>query len=335
VALVDIGGGTTDVSIARLDENGVTILATAGDPYLGGVELRERLAAGVNARFRAQGADLLAPAGAATGHSRAGSLALLRAADEAVAALTTADATDILLDHGAGFGRDLWEQVQRAEFEAWIAPDLVRLAGLCGRALRLAGLQAGAVDAVALAGGCARIPAVQRTIAAAFGRPAAELIVREPTALAAYGAALQAGIALGRVGESVRDVTPYPLGIAAFNAPYPDGIKILSTVVERGTPIPTAAPGGRGACRRTFYTRVPDQTEMSLQVLQYRGPRHDAGHIVPEECEALGEWTLAGIRPRQAAPVDVTFHIDANGILHLMAQEQGTRNILRQAITRW
>src|SRR5215212_9461912 len=79
IALVDVGGGTTDVSIARLDEQGVTILATAGDPYLGGVELRARLAAGVNARFRATGADLLAPAGAARGHSRAGELALLHA----------------------------------------------------------------------------------------------------------------------------------------------------------------------------------------------------------------------------------------------------------------
>lgn len=347
VALADIGGGTTDVSIARVDEEGVTVLATAGDPYLGGVELRARLAQGVNTRFRARGADLLAPAGAATGHSRARELALLRAADEAIATLATTDEADLLLDHGAGFGRDLWERVRRAEFEAWIAPDLVRLASLCGRALRLAGLPATAVDAVALAGGCAPIPAVQRTLAAAFGCSADQLIVREPMALAAYGAAIQAGIALGRVAETVQDVTPYPLGISAFNAPYPAGIEVFSTVVRRSTPIPTAGPRAARACRRTFYTRHADQREMTLQVLQYRGARvvpgwgsgagfaDDPTDILPDQCETLGTWTMTGIRPGPRAAVDVTFHIDANGILHLTAQEQGTRNVLTQAIERW
>jgi molecular chaperone DnaK len=334
VALVDIGGGTTDVSIARLDGAGVTILATAGDPYLGGVELRARLAAGANAGFRAAGVDLLTPNGAATGHSRAGELALLRAADEAMTALSTATQADLLLDHGAGFGRDLWARVARAEFEAWIAPDLVRLASLCGQALRRAGLAASALDAVALAGGCAHIPAIQRAIAAAFGRAPADLIIREPAALAAYGAALQAGIALGQVAERVQDVTPYPLGIAAFNAPYPGGVELFSEVVARGTSIPTPGPTARGACRRTFYTRVPGQDAMTLQVLQYRGADEPTA-VPPAACETLGEWTLTGIAPQGHVPVDVTFHIDAHGILHLTAQEQGTRNILRQAIARW
>jgi molecular chaperone DnaK len=346
VALVDVGGGTTDVSIAHVDESGVTILATAGDPYLGGVELRRRLAEGVNAEFRREGADLLAPAGAATGHSRAGELALLRAADEAMTALSTTDHADVLLDHCAGFGHDLWERVSRAEFEHWIAPDLVRLASLCGRALRLAGLPATAVDVVALSGGCAPVPAVQRTIAAAFGRGAGDLLIREPMALAAYGAAIQAGIALGRVRETVQDVTPYPLGISAFNAPFPDGVEVFSTVVRRGTPIPTVGPGSRTACRRTFYTRLPNQEAMTLRVLQYRGPHIMPGYgsgarfgddpdILPEECEVLGEWTLDGIRPGPRAAVSVTFHVDANGILHLTAQEEGTRNVLRQEIARW
>jgi molecular chaperone DnaK (HSP70) len=200
---------------------------------------------------------------------------------------------------------------------------------------------------VALAGGCATIPVVQRTVAAAFGRSADQLIVREPMALAAYGAAIQAGIALGRVAETVQDVTPYPLGISAYNAPYPGGIEVFSTVVRRGTPIPTAGPRAAGACRRTFYTRHADQSEMTLQVLQYRGARvvpgwgsgagfdADPADILPGECETLGTWTMTGIRPGARAAVDVTFHIDANGILHLTAQEQGTRNILRQAIARW
>jgi molecular chaperone DnaK (HSP70) len=343
VALVDVGGGTTDVSIARLDASGVTILATAGDPYLGGVELRERLATGVRARFAAEDDGAMA----ALKGSRVGALALRRAAGETMAALTDTRHADLILDHGAGFGRDLWTDVSRRDFEGWIAPELVRLASLCGRALRMAGVSAADLGAVALAGGCARIPAVQGTIARAFGCPPDSLIVREPTALAAYGAALQAGIALGRVDERVQDVTPYPLGIAAYNAPYPGGVEVFSTVVRRGTPIPSAQPGGRGACKRTFYTRCPGQTEMSLRVLQYRGPlilpgwaeanaADNGGYdIPPESCETLGEWTLHGIAPTGRAPVNVTFDIDAHGILHLTAQEQGTRNILRQAINRW
>jgi len=341
VALVDMGGGSTDVSIARLSANGVTILATAGDPYLGGVELRERLAAGVRARWAAAGR----PLPAAAGGSRTGPLALRRAADETMVALTSAEQADLLLDHGAGFGRDLWTQVARTDFEGWIAPDLVRLASLCGRALRMAGLPASALDGVALAGGCAQIPVVQRTVAAAFAVRVSSLIVREPTALVAYGAALQAGIALGRVAEQVQDVTPYPLGISAYNAPYPAGMEVFSSVVRRGTPIPSAAPGRPGACRRLFYTRCVGQTDMTLRVLQYRGPHilPGAGEVVaddglpipPAACETLGEWTLQGIAPRGGVPVAVTFHIDAHGILHLTAQEQGTRNVLRQAISRW
>ncbi len=341
IALVDMGGGSTEVSIARLDAAGVTILATAGDPYLGGVELRERLAVGVQGRWAAEGS--LVPTGA--GSSRTGVLALRRAADETMAALTTAEQADLLLDHGAGFGRDLWTQVARRDFEEWIAPDVVRLASLCGRALRLAGVPTGALTGVALAGGCATIPVVQRTVAAAFAVRVSSLIVREPTALAAYGAALQAGIALGRVAEQVQDVTPYPLGIAAYNAPDPGGIEVFSSVVRRGTPIPSAAPGQAGVCRRLFYTRCAGQTAMTLRVLQYRGPHILPGAgdaaadgrlpIPPEACETLGEWTLHGIAPHGGVPVAVTFHIDAHGILHLTAQEQGTRNVLRQAISRW
>ena len=103
----------------------------------------------------------------------------------------------------------------------------------------------------------------------------------------------------------------------------------------------------RVACRRTFYTYEPYQAEMTLRVLQYRGPRilpgwgsgasfaNDPDDIPPHECETLGTWTLSGLRRRERTAVDVTFQIDANGVLHLTAQEQGTRNVLRQAIARW
>src|SRR5262249_21915357 len=154
VALVDMGGGTTDVSIARVDESGVTIRATAGEPYLGGGGVRGRLAAGVPIRLPAPRAAWPGAAGTHTGRRRAGALALLRAADDALATLSASDTADLLLDHGGGFGRDLWTTVGRAEFETWIAPDLIGLASLCGRALRLAGRRAEEIDAVALAGGC-------------------------------------------------------------------------------------------------------------------------------------------------------------------------------------
>src|SRR5205823_14424305 len=127
---------------------------------------------------------------------------------------------------------------------------------------------------------------------------------------------------------------PCALGIAARNRPYPHGVDVFSTVVRQGTPIPTAGRGRVGASRRTFYTYAPYQTEMTLQVLQYRGPRifpgWDAGatfaddpdDIPPGECETLGTWTLSGLRRQERTAVDVTFQIDANGVLHLIAQEQ-------------
>jgi molecular chaperone DnaK (HSP70) len=147
---------------------------------------------------------------------------------------------------------------------------------------------------------------------------------------------------LGRVAGSVREITPYPLGIGAFppRGMPDDDTKMFSVIVNRHTPIPTPPSGARDCLTQTYVTRFPYQTQMSIEVLQYRGERECAStdprmHITADECEVLGAWTLTGIKPREQSFVDVSFQIDRDGILNVTACEQGTRNILRQQIDRW
>lgn len=339
VAVADTGGGNTDVSIARLEHGNVTILSTAGQAYLGGVELQWRLAEALNEHFcRTAQVDLLAEQDG----SRVRSLGLLDEAGEALKALTRSTSTPVVLDHHAGFGADLWTEVQRSDFERWIGQELGRIAALCGTALRRAGLQAGRIDQVIAIGGASMIPAVRRTVALAFDRSEEQLTRLDPLGAVACGAALQAGILLGRVAGSVREITPYPLGIGAFppRGMPDDDTKMFSVIVNRHTPIPTPPAGARDCLTQTYVTRFPYQTQMSIEVLQYRGERECAStdprmHITADECEVLGAWTLTGIKPREQSFVDVSFQIDRDGILNVTAREQGTRNILRQQIDRW
>lgn len=339
VAVADIGGGNTDVSIARLERGNVTIKSTAGQAYLGGVELQWRLAERLNEHFcRTAQVDLLAEQDG----SRVRSLGLLDEAGEALKALTQRPSTPVVLDHLAGFGADLWMEVQRSDFERWIGQELGRIAALCGTALRRAGLQAGEIDQVIATGGASMIPAVRLTVALAFDRSTERLTPLDPFGAVACGAALQAGILLGRVAGNVREITPYPLGIGSFprRGMPDDDTKMFSVIVNRHTAIPTPAAGTRGCLTQTYATRFPYQTEMSIEVLQYRGEQECAATdprmgITADECEVLGAWTLTGIKPREESLVDVSFQIDRDGILHVTAREQGTRNILRQQIDRW
>lgn len=326
LAVVDVGGGTTDVSVAELAGPDLRILATAGDPFLGGHDLAWRVAGGVAGRVRPQaGRDILADAG-----SRVAALGLLHAVEGALEELALRPAAAVALDHGAGFGRDLFTVVRREQVEDWLAPDLARIAGVCAEALARAGRPPATVDEVLLTGGGSGVPGVRAAVARAFGRLPGDLRRPAPHALAALGAALTGG------GAALRDVTPYPLGIGC----YFGDVELLSAIVVAGTPIPTPPPGAPGALTQHYTTRFPDQTSVRLDVLQYRGPKRVAGgrgdRVLPAECECLGSWMFDGLRPPpgREAPFAVTFHVDEDGILHLAAEEDGTGHRLAGAVRR-
>jgi molecular chaperone DnaK (HSP70) len=169
-------------------------------------------------------------------------------------------------------------------------------------------------------------------VARAFGRPTANLHTLDASALAAYGAA----IAASEDAPTVWDVTPYPLGINCY---YGDE-ELFSPIIPANTPIPTPPVGARGAFTENYRTLLPDQTRVSLDILQYRGPRIPATHgpdrVYPRECELLGSWEFAGLHPPlgRQAPFTVTFAIDADGILYLHAEESGTGHTLTASIDR-
>ncbi|NTU83469.1 MAG: Hsp70 family protein [Chloroflexales bacterium] len=328
VAVVDVGGGTTDVSIAELGAGMVRILATAGDPFLGGHDLAWLAATNLAERLRPQaGRDLMVDQG-----SKVATLGLLHAAEAALEDLALLPAATVALDHGAGFGRDLYTVVRREQTEAWLAPGLERIAALCRRALELSGRPADAISEVLLIGGASGLPGVRLAVARALGRLPGDLRRPAPQALAAYGAALAGTVA----GAALRDVTTYPLGINCY---FGDS-ELLSPIIPAGTPIPTPPAGAPGARTEHYTTRHPDQTSVRLDVLQYRGPKTPAtagpGRVRPHECEVLGSWEFSGLRPPAGrhAPFTVTFQVDEDGILHLAAEEQGTGHRLEGAVRR-
>ena len=130
-------------------------------------------------------------------------------------------------------------------------------------------------------------------------------------------------------------MTPYPLGISCY---YGD-TELFSPIIAANTPIPTPAVGVAGAYSESFYTRIPDQTEVRLDVLQYRGPRvpqtRGKQRVFPQECEQLGSWLFSGLHPGRGkcVPFTVTFAIDADGILHLFAHETGQDHSLEVQVS--
>jgi molecular chaperone DnaK len=328
VAVVDFGGGSTDVSIAERSASGVRVLATAGDPLLGGDDCAWEVARQLNQRFmRSAGVDVFA-----VDDGRIAAQGLRAAAEAALHALGAAHEALLVLDHGGGFGRDLVTVVRRPEVDRWLASLLARVAALCERALTATRLSAGQIDAVLLIGEAVELPGMRETLARAFDRPSADLLTRDAAALAAYGAA----IAAAEEAPTVWDVTPYPLGI---NCHY-GSEELFSSIVPANTPIPTPPIDASGAFVEHYQTLLPDQTSVRLDILQYRGPRIPATHgpdrVYPRECELLGSWDFAGLHPPpgRQAPFTVTFAIDADGILHLHAEETGTGHALTTSIDR-
>lgn len=300
IAVYDLGGGTFDISILELGDGVFEVKSTNGDTHLGGDNIDQLLINWMVENFRNEtGIDLT--------KDKMALQRLKEAAENAKIALSSSQNTDINLPFIAADStgpKNLQMSLSRAKFEQMIAPIIEKTKTPCINAMRDAGITANDIDEVILVGGSTRIPAVQELVKDLFKKEPHKGV--NPDEVVAVGAAIQGGILKGDVKDVLLlDVTPLSLGIETLGG-------VNTKLIERNTTIPTKKS-------QIFSTAADGQTAVSIHVLQ--GERELAS-----QNRTLGKFDLVGIpaAPRGVPQIEVTFDIDANGIVHVSAKDLGT-----------
>ena len=309
IAVYDFGGGTFDISILEVGEGVVEVKATNGDTHLGGDNLDHRIIEWINAEFKkSDGIDL--------SKDRMALQRLKEAAEKAKMELSSVMETDINLPFITADQtgpKHLQMKLTRSRFEQLVEDLLQRTVGPTKQALADAALDPSKIDEVVLVGGSTRIPRVQQIVKDLFGKEPHKGV--NPDEVVAIGAAIQAGVLAGDVKDLLLlDVTPLSLGIETLGG-------VMTTLIQRNTTIPTR----KG---ETFSTAADSQTSVEVHVLQGERP-------LARDNRTLGRFQLVGIppAPRGVPQVEVTFDIDANGIVNVSAKDMGTGKEQKITIT--
>lgn len=300
IAVYDLGGGTFDISVLELGDGVFEVKSTNGDTHLGGDNFDQRIIDWLVSSFKAEsGIDLSA--------DRMALQRLREAAEKAKIELSSRQSTDINLPFitaDASGPKHLQISLTRAKFEQMVEDLINKTKDPCRKAMKDAGVTPGDIDQIILVGGSTRIPAVQASVKELFQQEPNRGV--NPDEVVAMGAAIQGGILGGDVKDVLLlDVTPLSLGIETLGG-------VFTKLIDRNTTIPTRKS-------QTFSTAADNQTAVSIHVLQ--GEREMASMN-----RTLGKFDLIGIpaAPRGVPQIEVTFDIDANGIVHVSAKDLGT-----------